>query len=198
MLCTLLLRVPMSSIGSQRGSDTYSDMKPRDLLPNLPHEGPPVPRFLTQGLFQKHEEEHEEEVPFTDISTNVSTDETITYQNHELAKTLLVLEAHLAQGCRIAGKPCDCCSGRHPLELEKLSEEALSMVDKQVYRDIIEFAREVDQKANVAALRTRQYDSDYPLLAVRARNMRKQLTAYNDARDKASTALRMIKSGEIS
>lgn len=24
-------------------------MKPRDLLPNLPHEGPPLPRFLTQA-----------------------------------------------------------------------------------------------------------------------------------------------------
>ena len=33
-------------------------MRPRDLLPNLPHEGPPLPRFLTQIQEQEQEIEH--------------------------------------------------------------------------------------------------------------------------------------------
>ena len=174
-------------------------MRPRDLLPNLPHEGPPIPRFLTPGFSREEHEEKRKEVktPHARLSP-VTTEETIEYQNRELSKVLLALETHLAQGCKIAGKPCDCCSGRHPLELEKLSEEALSMTDNAIYQDIIEFAHEVDQKANVAALESGEYDDDYPLLSIRARDIRKQLAAYSDnTHTKAASALRMIKSGEI-
>jgi len=90
------------------------------------------------------------------------------------------------------GVECDCCSGRHPLELEKFSEEALAMSGKSIYLDIIEFAREIEQKANVDAIRSRDYDADYPVMSVHARDLRKQLAV--DAVDKAAQALDIIHS----
>lgn len=48
-------------------------MKPRDLLPNLPHEGPPIPRFLTQ----REEEEQEIAAPGC-----VCADEVLTVLGH--------------------------------------------------------------------------------------------------------------------
>ena len=39
----------------------------------------------------------------------VTTEETIAYQKREIGKELLLLEKHLQQRCKIAGKACDCC-----------------------------------------------------------------------------------------
>lgn len=169
-------------------------MKPRDLLPNLPHEGPPIPRFLMRPADEnipkeesRHEHRHEQ----------VTTQQTIDYQNRELAKTLLALETHLSQGCRIDGMPCDCCSGRHPLELEKLSEEALSMNADPVYHRIIELANEIERKANVEAIRSGEYTDEYPQLAVKARQLRKQVMGSLSAEEKAKLALKMVKEGGL-
>ena len=167
----------------------------RPKLPELPDPLELLRRFAPPALpnpFQRDEDKEAETTEATPVSS-VTTQETIAYQNRELSKVLLALETHLSQGCRIAGKACDCCSGRHPLELEKLSEEALSMTSNEVYHDIIQFAREVDQKANVAALNSRQYDSEYPILAIRARNLRKHIMASG----KAQAALEMIQRGEL-
>lgn len=133
------------------------------------------------------------------VASEVTTDETVAYQNRELAKSLLVLERHLSQGCAIAtarGKiACDCCSGRHPLELEKLSEEAQAMSAKPVYSQVIRFAREVEQKANVEAVRSGKYDTEYREMAREARALRKELTAPEMMR--AEHLTRQVQTGEI-
>ena len=164
-------------------------MKLRDLFPMLPHEGPPLPRFMMSELPTVVEKPLEKPSP----EEKVTTAQTVAYQNRELAKTLLSLETHLSQGCRIAGKPCDCCSGRHPLELEKLSEEATSMTSDPIYKEIIGFAREVEMKANESAIRSGAYDTEYPKLAIRARGLRKKLVE-----QKARQVLDLIKQGKIS
>ena len=141
--------------------------------------------------FQRNidEEEETEETPVS----SVTTQETIAYQNRELSKVLLALETHLSQGCRIAGKACDCCSPKHPLELEKLSEEVLTMTDNPIYHKIIQFAHEVARKANVRAIESGRYESEYPILAIQARDLRKRIMALG----KAQTALGMIQRGEL-
>ena len=82
------------------------------------------------------------ELPAGSVSS-VTTEETIAYQNRELAKTLLVLETHLSQGCEIAGKVCDCCSPKHPMEMQKLAAgkglspdeyEEIQSLRRQTYR----------------------------------------------------------------
>ena len=151
-------------------------------LPKLPQ--PPDPReFLPPLPWERRESTSEPQTPQSGpgspapstSSPHVTTAETLTYQNRELAKSLLVLEVHLSQKCRIAGKPCDCCGGKHPLELEKLSEEALSMSGDPLYKDVIALAREVERKANIPAIASGAYDAEYPDLAQRARSLRKTL-----------------------
>lgn len=161
-------------------------MRLRDLLPNLPHEGPPVPRFLfpkEEGGQDTGERERSSRIIAGETSAHlrpsshnelVTKQETIAYQNRELAKVLLVLEGHLNQGCKIAGKPCDCCV-KHPLELEKLIEEVLTMTSAPVYQDTLQFAHEVEQKTSVPAVKSGKYAAQYPVLAQHARDLRKRI-----------------------
>lgn len=65
------------------------------------------------------------------------------------------------------------------------------MSDNPVYQSIIDFAHEVEDKANVEAVRSGEYDSEYPIMSEQARTLRKQLIS------KAEQALEMIKSGEL-
>ncbi|MDP2659397.1 MAG: hypothetical protein Q8R28_01530, partial [Dehalococcoidia bacterium] len=46
----------------------------------------------------------------------VTTQETIDYQDRELGKLLLAMERHYRQGLRIAGKICDCGATKHLLD----------------------------------------------------------------------------------
>lgn len=105
----------------------------------------------------------------------VTTEQTLEYQNREMIKTLLVLEAHLAQKCKIAGQPCDCCSPKHPLELQKLAEEAVTMSEEPVYAHAHTLASEIMEKASVDVLMTGASDGDLPKMAKRARDLRKRL-----------------------
>lgn len=119
----------------------------------------------------------------------VSTEETLAYQNRELAKHLMAVEVHLAQGCRIASKPCDCCSGRHPLAMEMLTEEAISMSPDSVYHEVQVLAREIEAKANTEAVASAQFTGEYPEMARRARDLRKRLyTPTSRPQEKEETA----------
>ena len=152
--------------------------------------------LLKSAVRQSRPHPHIEQLlPTTREGAQVTTPETIAYQNRELAKSLLALESHLSQGCRIFGKPCDCCSGRHPLELEKLSEEARSMSSDPVYAEVIAFAREVEMKANTQAVASGQYEGDYPGMAAHARRLRKRLVPQLESR--ATQLAALIRAGEI-
>jgi len=108
--------------------------------------------------------------------SGISTEETVAYQNREIAKNLLSMEKHYAQKLRINGIPCDCGSGRHLLAIESLAEEAISMVDNpNVYYRLIEWVKEVGPKSTDQAAKSGKYDSEYPTFSHQARDFRKEI-----------------------
>lgn len=104
----------------------------------------------------------------------VSTEETIAYQRRELGKELLLLEKHLQQACKIGGKPCDCCE-KHPITIEALAQETLGMTEDPVLNEIIQWAKDIAPITTEAASTSREYDSQYPGIAIKARDLRKRL-----------------------
>ncbi len=111
-----------------------------------------------------------------EVISEVSTEETVAYENRELGKALLSIEKHAAQLFRINGKPCDCGQSRHLLFLETEAEDAISMVDNpEIYQRILDFVRRLGPISTVEALQTGQYEDQYPLFAQEARNLRKDL-----------------------
>ena len=105
----------------------------------------------------------------------VTTEQTLAYQNREIVKTLLVLETHLGQGCRIMGEVCDCCV-KHPLELEKLAEEGMTMSNVPVYEELYQFARKLDPMVQVDVLESGQVtEEDLLPLVLEARGYRKRV-----------------------
>lgn len=115
--------------------------------------------------------------PAPALMPRVTQEETVEHQHREMAKKLLLIEGHLAQGVRIAGRPCDCVSPKHSTELEALAEESVSINPSQaeLYKQLADFARELNRKAREDVVESGQYDSEYPALAGRARQFRKEL-----------------------
>jgi hypothetical protein len=121
--------------------------------------------------------------------SQVTTQETVAYQNRELAKTLLVLETHLSQGCEIAGKVCDCCSPRHPLEIQKLAEEAIGMTGDPdgFYGQVVALGRLIEAQAAIERLEQIPLGERKRMLAPLAeqcRTLRKRAMAGNEAVDR--------------
>ena len=59
--------------------------------------------------------------------TKVTTEETVAYQKREMGKELLLLEKHLQQKCKIAGKACDCCL---PAGTKIYTNPAIAVIEK--------------------------------------------------------------------
>ena len=103
-------------------------------------------------------------------------EETVAYQNREIAKILLVLASHCVQRWRIAGKICDCGADKHFPHMEMLAEETVPMVDNPgIYHRIIEWVQEVGPKCSIPAVRSGEYDGEYKGFADQARDLRKEL-----------------------
>jgi len=108
--------------------------------------------------------------------SNVSTEETIAYQNREIVKRMRALAIHCVQRFRIAGKPCDCGQGRHLLEIEELAEEAVQMVDNpDIYYRIIETGKELEPKVTPEVIASGRHDDEYPKYARIYRDYCKEL-----------------------
>jgi hypothetical protein len=108
-------------------------------------------------------------------TSNVTTKETVDYQNREMGKVLIQMERHAAQGLRIAGKPCDCLS-KHMVDLEALAEETITMVSNpEIYLQIIDWVRSIAPKTTVEANESGLYAQEYPVIARQARDFRKEL-----------------------
>ena len=106
----------------------------------------------------------------------LSREETVAYQNREIAKNLLVLEKHYAQKLRINGIPCDCGSSKHLLAIEALCEETIPMIDNPgSYYRIIDWTRDVAPKSTDEAAKSGHYDEEYPLFSRQARDFRKEI-----------------------
>ena len=96
----------------------------------------------------------------------LSTEETVAYQNREIGKQLLAMESHYAQRMRIAGTPCDCGATKHLLYLEQLCLETIPMVaDPSTYEEIVNWVREAEPKSTEAAARSGRHDEEYPVLS---------------------------------
>lgn len=110
------------------------------------------------------------------MKSEVSTEETVTYQNREIVKRLRLMADHCVQRFRIFGKPCDCGQSRHILEIEGLCEEVVQMVDNpDIYYRIIELGKELEPKVSLMAIGSGQYDDEYPKYAKKYRDLCKQL-----------------------
>ena len=121
-------------------------------------------------------EPHRQRVHLPEPRSELSTEETVAYQNREIAKNLLALEKHYAQKLTIAGKKCDCGSGRHLLAIEGLAEEAISMVDNpDVYYRLIDWVKEVGPKSTDEAAKSGKYDNEYPMFSHQSRDFRKEI-----------------------
>ena len=113
----------------------------------------------------------------------LSTEETVAYENREIAKNLVQVEKHYAQKLRINGRPCDCGTGRHLLAIEGGCENAISMVDNpDIYYRVVEWAREVAPKSTDEAAKSGLYDEEYPTFSCQARDFRKEIIGSLDPR----------------
>ena len=108
--------------------------------------------------------------------SDVSTEETVAYENREMVKVMRTMAKHCTQKFRIFGKPCDCGQSRHILELEALAEETVSIVDNpDVYYRIIEVGKELEPKVALEAISSGRYDEEYPKYAKVYRDLCKEL-----------------------
>lgn len=113
------------------------------------------------------------------LRSPVTTEETIAYQRRELGKELVLLEKHLQQKCKIAGKPCDCCE-KHPLIIEALAQETLGMTADPLFDETAQWAQRASPLTTEAASASGQYDDRYAQLAVEARRLRKRIMGTED------------------
>ncbi|MGQ9545931.1 MAG: hypothetical protein ACUVTR_02030 [Dehalococcoidia bacterium] len=111
-------------------------------------------------------------------SGHLTTEETIRYQKREITKQLLLLENHLQQGCKIGGKPCDCCA-KHPIIIEALALETAGMTPDPVFKELADWAQAIAPMTSQAASASGKYDREYPKLAIKARDFRKAIMVDN-------------------
>lgn len=104
----------------------------------------------------------------------VSDENTIRYQNIELAKELLLLDKHLQQGCAIFGKPCDCCE-KHPLTIQALAEETYGITSNPLYMSIAAWAGAMGPFVDAQAPRDESALRRYAGWSLDAREYRKAL-----------------------
>lgn len=134
---------------------------------------------MARGL---REEAGIEEAPPTERKrSKVTNDETIAYQNREIAKHLWQLENHLAQGCRIPdsnGIPqvCDCCE--KGTFIAGLAYESIPIAERggrpsAVYEEVARWCEDLDPMATVDAVESGQYD--YKKLSGQCSALRKKL-----------------------
>lgn len=147
-----------------------SHAKPTEAPPEEPIEKP------HEEAEQGYLEPRRQRVHLPEPRGELSTEETVAYQNREIGKLLLRMERHYAQKLRINGVPCDCGSQKHLLDLESLCEETIPMVDNpNVYYSIIDWTREVAPKSTDEAAKSGQYDNEYPAFSRQARDFRKEI-----------------------
>ena len=186
----LLTRLPLEK-WLIKPRDTSKDREElRKIVGGLPAEGPPT---RSREDSPDEEETAERDELLTPRSSKVrlqhkpdmgpTTEETVAYENREIAKNLIQLERHYTQKLTIAGKRCDCGAGRHLLAIEGLCEEALSMVDNpDVYERLIAWVKAAAPKSTEEAAKSGRYDEEYVAMAHQARDFRKEIMGTLDVK----------------
>lgn len=105
-----------------------------------------------------------------------TTEETIVDLNKRLAKEVYRFQLDLAAGCKIAGKPCDCCE-KHPLfAIESMVEELVPMdPENPTYSALGQWIKANAHKLTIEASASGEYDQEYPHMAATMRAFRKDL-----------------------
>ena len=105
-----------------------------------------------------------------------TSEETTEELKRRLGRELYRAELDLAAGLKIAGKPCDCLSNKHPLMLEAASEELISQdPGNSVYQDIIQWIKDNQDRVTVEAIHSGKYAAEYPHMANEFKNFRKRV-----------------------
>lgn len=102
----------------------------------------------------------------------VSRENMLTYQKKQIYGQLWLLQGHLSNGCRIDDKPCDCCV-KHAIALEALASETQPMDPSSIWGNIRNFATSILHKVEVNQVIRGIYASEYPQMAIQARELRK-------------------------
>lgn len=118
------------------------------------------------------------------VIPGVTPVEILSYQKRQLGKVMYGMELHLAQKCRISGKPCDCCD-KHSL-LEGLAEETVPIASRlgeptKPYQDVVDWIHSNSPKFQTAAVSSGRYDAEYPKLAGEISLLRKAITGASKA-----------------
>ena len=115
--------------------------------------------------------------------SDVTLQETIDYQKKEIAKLLLLMERHYAQGLRIAGRVCDCGGQKHLLDIEALAQETIPMVKEGgIYQKLVDWVNAVGPETTVEAVSSGEFDNDYPIFSGQARDFRKEIMGTLDVK----------------
>ena len=162
-----------------RPSDNKKGLKDLQEILSESHAEPAEtsPEEIPEEAEEENLEPHRQKVHLeSPPASGVSTEETVAYENREIAKNLVQVEKHYAQKLRINGIPCDCGTGRHLLAIEGGCENAISMVDNpDVYYRIIEWCKEVGPKSTDESAKSGLYDEEYPTFSHQARDFRKEI-----------------------
>jgi hypothetical protein len=93
-----------------------------------------------------------------------------------LAKELYKAELDLANGLMIAGRPCDCLSEKHTLQLDACAEELISQdPDNRVYQEIRQWIVDNQHKVTPQAIMSGEYREEYPRMALDFKEFRKRV-----------------------
>lgn len=103
-----------------------------------------------------------------------TTSETVYELKRRLTKELYRMELDLMGGGRIAGKPCDCLSGKHHYGLEATAEELIPMDNNPVYGQIINWLKAHEAEFEPSAILQHEPEH-YQGLAREVRGFRKEV-----------------------
>lgn len=93
-----------------------------------------------------------------------------------LAGELYGVELRLADGLRVAGKPCDCLDNGRNLNLEATARKLTSLdPNNRVYREILDWIQRNRSILSTESVRTGQYDHEYPQMACQIADFRKRI-----------------------
>jgi len=168
LVADIIDRVPLEKILIPQ-RDTRQDQK--ELLeiykqsPITQTAVPPKPQPATRNISSDESD-----------SSNPTTEETLDYENHNIALDLIALEKHYVDKLTILGKRCDCGSGRHLLGIESSCKQAISMADDpDIYYRLLEWVKKCTPRSTSEAAKSGIYDNDYPEMAKEARAFRKEI-----------------------
>lgn len=110
---------------------------------------------------------------------SITDEETLRYELDKLLKEARQFEIHLSEGCKIEGKPCDCCV-KHAKDIRYFSQETISIAsrmgrDPTIFKELADWARKIESISSVEDIESGKYDSQYLDESGTASRFRKEL-----------------------